>query len=468
MAERPVKRLRQQEDGTDVPPYHHISTPNDAGESSDDWQPQTPSNSRNAPSAGSMSRPQKATGGIQSSPSVTVSRSPSSPPEETKRSIRLTVKMPASKLREVTSSADARPHNIFTEPVVITGPRSSRSKKKIVEVDSDEEDDDLESAIEAEEEEDDDDDDDGDDAANDVDEDEEDEEDDEEEEDDDDDADAEADEDIDAEGDPDPDVDAEGDIDMDDVPPVSHHHRSRPTVTVTPVAAAKVRNVEARNVDLEEEDDDDDEELSELGSEPEAEKGEDTILQEEGEDEEEVEEEEDEEMEEEDEEDEIATPMEASRASSPGYTSRMTKRQRERLQYGDFLQLPMEPQVKKHLTAEEHAMRRAEMARRRKNLSEKRNEEEKMDTINKLLKKQAPKRRGKISAAETAGEASPRVQEAEEGSQPEPTMVRYVMNRDGCRLGVPNEWLGTPAGLVFGSRTAVPSGQGHGRLVEEL
>lgn len=37
-----------------------------------------------------------------------------------------------------------------------------------------------------------------------------------------------------------------------------------------------------------------------------------------------------------------------------------------------------EPQVKKHLTAEERAMRRTEMARRRKNLSEKRNEEEKV------------------------------------------------------------------------------------------
>ena len=37
-----------------------------------------------------------------------------------------------------------------------------------------------------------------------------------------------------------------------------------------------------------------------------------------------------------------------------------------------------EAQTKKHLTAEEHAMRRAEMARRRKNLSEKRNEEEKV------------------------------------------------------------------------------------------
>lgn len=40
-----------------------------------------------------------------------------------------------------------------------------------------------------------------------------------------------------------------------------------------------------------------------------------------------------------------------------------------------------EPQIKKHLTAEEHAMRRAEMARRRKNLSEKRNEEEKVMKI---------------------------------------------------------------------------------------
>ncbi len=37
-----------------------------------------------------------------------------------------------------------------------------------------------------------------------------------------------------------------------------------------------------------------------------------------------------------------------------------------------------EVKVKKVLSAEEHAMRRAEMARRRKNLSEKRKEEEKV------------------------------------------------------------------------------------------
>lgn len=39
-----------------------------------------------------------------------------------------------------------------------------------------------------------------------------------------------------------------------------------------------------------------------------------------------------------------------------------------------------EVQAKKHFTAEELSMRRAEMARRRRNLSEKRNEEVKVST----------------------------------------------------------------------------------------
>ncbi|KAK2858388.1 hypothetical protein FQN49_004786 [Arthroderma sp. PD_2] len=146
----------------------------------------------------------------------------------------------------------------------------------------------------------------------------------------------------------------------------------------------------------------------------------------------------------------------------------MTRRQRGRIELGgDFLQLPMEPQVKKHLTAEEHAMRRAEMARRRKNLSEKRNEEEKMDTINKLLKKQAPKRRGKISAAEAAGESTPGQQEAQEPEKPDPTMIRYVMNRNGYRIGVPDEWFGTPAGEIFGNPSNAPASH-SGKLVEEI
>ncbi|CAI4051297.1 hypothetical protein SUVZ_14G1160 [Saccharomyces uvarum] len=51
---------------------------------------------------------------------------------------------------------------------------------------------------------------------------------------------------------------------------------------------------------------------------------------------------------------------------------------------------------KKKLTDEEIQLRRAENARKRKNLSEKRLEEEKQDTINKLLKKRAGKSRSHL------------------------------------------------------------------------
>ncbi|KAM5439418.1 hypothetical protein MferCBS31731_004514 [Microsporum ferrugineum] len=360
---------------------------------------------------------------------VTVSRSPSSSPEGIRKSIRLTVKMPASKLREVTNGADDldKPRNIFTENVIISGPRNSRSKRKVVEVDSDEDDEPSEEIGDEEDEEDDE-------------------------------MDAEGDSDLDADGEPD--IDAEGDIDMDDAPPVSPIAKqavARPIVTVTPAAATKVRKTESRAV-LEDDDDEDDEEgLSELESDNDIGGQDDTMGLETNDDEPEEEDEEDESDEE---------LMGGSRSSTPDL-SKMTRRQRGRIELGgDFLQLPMEPQVKKHLTAEEHAMRRAEMARRRKNLSEKRNEEEKMDTINKLLKKQAPKRRGKISAAEAAGESTPGQQEAQEPEKPDPTMIRCVINRSGYRIGVPDEWFGTPAGSIFGSPSNVPTHSG--KLVEEI
>lgn len=140
--------------------------------------------------------------------------------------------------------------------------------------------------------------------------------------------------------------------------------------------------------------------------------------------------------------------------------------------------------MKKHLTAEERAMRRAEMARRRKNLSEKRNEEEKvgpsnlpthgpqgvqmtnlekMDTINRLLRKQAPKRRGRAAAAEGT-DTTPGEQEALEPEKADPLMVRWVSNADGCKVHVPDEWLGTPAGRLFGR----PVPAGTGKMVDEL
>lgn len=87
-----------------------------------------------------------------------------------------------------------------------------------------------------------------------------------------------------------------------------------------------------------------------------------------------------------------------------------------------------------------------------------------MDTINRLLKKQAPKRRGKISAAEITaqehGDDSSNEQPEEEVIPANPVYVRWVSDKDGCRVGVPGEWFGTPVGRVFGERKMVEEVEG--------
>ena len=91
-----------------------------------------------------------------------------------------------------------------------------------------------------------------------------------------------------------------------------------------------------------------------------------------------------------------------------------------------------------------------------------------MDTINRLLRKQAPKRRGKVTAAEIAAEGGSAAAEQPEDqpvhAKPDPIMVRWISSRDGCRVGVPDEWLGTPAGRLFGNGNANRAG----KLVEEV
>lgn len=78
-----------------------------------------------------------------------------------------------------------------------------------------------------------------------------------------------------------------------------------------------------------------------------------------------------------------------------------------------------------------------------------------MDTINRLLKKQAPKRgRGRRDlalAADAGGESTPAAGEEMElvTERPKATMVRWVNNQEGSRIGVPEEWMGTPVGRVF-------------------
>ena|SRR5271155_3693722 len=119
-------------------------------------------------------------------------------------------------------------------------------------------------------------------------------------------------------------------------------------------------------------------------------------------------------------------------------------------------------------------MRRAEMARRRKNLSEKRNAEEKMSTINKLLKKQTSKRRGATAKPETIAAALAAGEAADTGSPEEevtekanPLFTRWISDKNGIRLGVPEEWLGKEVGKYFGPPLSI-SPNANGRLVQEL
>ncbi|KAJ5168539.1 uncharacterized protein N7482_004133 [Penicillium canariense] len=357
--------------------------------------------------------------------SVTVSRHSEDPPGKPSRTLRLTVKMPAGKLREATAGRSGRRSvNVFQENPIVTGPRASRNKRKIVEVPTsdDDDDDDLEDQEEDE-----------------VD-----------------------DEDAPGEEDEDENADADGDIDMDDIPPQPPVRRAAKAAATRGKAA---KSVEAKEMELEEEEDEEEEEEEEEEDEEEEEENvSDSDSDAEGEpddqDESAVPDINVDDLDEEDEEDELDEDLDSdAMAMNNGKT---TKRQRGNLG-NDFLQLPMEPQVKKHLTAEERAMRRAEMARRRKNLSEKRNEEEKMDTINRLLNKQPPKRRGRQAAADGA-DITPADQGPAEPAKADPTMVRWVSNQNGCKVSVPEEWLGTPAGRLFGA----PLASGSGKTVEEL
>jgi Ino eighty subunit 2 len=154
--------------------------------------------------------------------------------------------------------------------------------------------------------------------------------------------DAEGDDDEDAEGE---DEDAEGEEDIEVAPPAARRQAAaaaaaaaaKPTVTVTPAPIARVQSVESKEMQMASTVTTDDEELSELPSEGMPSAGE------EGDEDEEMGE--DDELDADGETDEegvdMATP--GSRDSTPD-VSKMTKRQRGRLDQvmgNDFLQLPM-------------------------------------------------------------------------------------------------------------------------------
>ncbi|GME29098.1 hypothetical protein GTA08_BOTSDO07663 [Neofusicoccum parvum] len=406
---RPVKRLRTDDD--------------DSG--SDDWTPAAQANKASDSShpTSTSSRPRRA---AAAPTSATIERTS---PEETRQSIHLTVKAAPSKLREATSGtsqprssrAGVNSRDSFVGGEIVVGQRSSRNKKAIVEETSEEELDEDELEDDDVEEDDDD----------------------EEMADDDDDADADADEDVDMEDSlpapPPPAVKARG------------KQQQKPSIKISH-ADKEVPSVEAKEMAMEDDQSEDDE-LSELDSadEEDEENGEEEDAEGDDDDLDEIDSDEE-------------TPLTGSRDGTPDL-SKLTRRQRAAFDAyeGELIALSNEAQKKKHLTAEEHAMRRAEMARRRKNLSEKRNEEEKMDTINRLLKKQAPKRRGK---AQIEGDGDDQDGDYERAP---PLYIRYTQTAENSQIAVPHEWLSSPIGeLLTKSKPATDKRPFAGRMVQEV
>lgn len=291
-------------------------------------------------------------------------------------------------------------------------------------------------------------------------------------------------EELDAEGE----EDAEGDVDMD----ASITSGAGHTIRVSQPAPRSAAKAAAAKIAVDEEDEDDEDDEDDLSDPADSDDGEQTIgfgdetmADEDAEGEEiEVAGEEDEEDEDEDEEDDddadvdadadvegggevgsggAAAGVDGDEGSQEEYPdlTKMTKRQRARFEDEpqEYMKLSDEVQVKKHFTAEELSMRRQEMARRRRNLSEKRTEEVKMETINKLLKKQAPKVNRKAAAAAARGE-SPDEGEHKSNS----TLIRWINNKNGSKVSVPEDILSGPAGQMFSRGGGLSSG----KMVEEV
>ncbi len=79
-----------------------------------------------------------------------------------------------------------------------------------------------------------------------------------------------------------------------------------------------------------------------------------------------------------------------------------------------------------------------------------------METINKLLKKQAPKINRK---SQLALEATPDI----ESQRANPIFIRWVNTKDGSRVSVPDEVINGPIGGVF-----IRGGLRSGKMVEEV
>lgn len=87
-----------------------------------------------------------------------------------------------------------------------------------------------------------------------------------------------------------------------------------------------------------------------------------------------------------------------------------------------------------------------------------------METINKLLKKQAPKVNKKAAAAAAAAEGS--IYDEDGVLKASPVFVRWVSNKNGISVAVPREMVNGPAGKLFRGGTSTPPLPA--RIVEEV
>jgi Ino eighty subunit 2 len=71
-----------------------------------------------------------------------------------------------------------------------------------------------------------------------------------------------------------------------------------------------------------------------------------------------------------------------------------------------------------------------------------------METINKLLKKQAPKINRKAAAAAAAADLLDR-----NLIRANPVFIRWVSNKSGSRIAVPDEIIEGPSNTVFGNKS---------------
>ena len=85
-----------------------------------------------------------------------------------------------------------------------------------------------------------------------------------------------------------------------------------------------------------------------------------------------------------------------------------------------------------------------------------------METINKLLKKQAPKTNARRRDFNNIpGDSTP----DSEGQKANPLFIRWVSNKDGNRIGVPEEWIEAPVGAIFVGGQKAGTGR---KLIQEV